>query len=107
FVSCNVMVSSEIHTLSLHDALPILRIQAKYERSLEVLNYLKKQGVNRTKSGIMIGLGETEDEVIETLHDLRKVNLDVVTIGQYLDRKSTRLNSSHVKISYVVFCLKK
>src|SRR5690606_3979194 len=91
FVSCNVMVSSEIHTLSLHDALPILRIQAKYERSLEVLNYLKKQGVNRTKSGIMLGLGETEDEVIETLHDLRKVNLDVVTIGQYLQPSKKHL----------------
>lgn len=68
-----------------------VRIQAKYERSLEVLNYLKKQGVNRTKSGIMLGLGETEDEVIETLHDLRKVNLDVVTIGQYLQPSKKHL----------------
>ncbi len=68
-----------------------VRIQAKYERSLEVLNYLKKSGVNRTKSGIMLGLGETEDEVIETLHDLRKVNLDVVTIGQYLQPSKKHL----------------
>lgn len=61
-----------------------VRIQAKYDRSLEVLQYLKQQGIRRTKSGIMLGLGETEEEVIETLHDLRKHNVDVVTIGQYL-----------------------
>ena len=61
-----------------------VRIQAKYERSLEVLKYLKKQGINRTKSGIMLGLGEKEEEVIQTLKDLRAVDLDVVTIGQYL-----------------------
>ncbi|MGB8704343.1 MAG: lipoyl synthase [Gillisia sp.] len=61
-----------------------VRIQAKYERSLAVLKYLKDQGINRTKSGLMLGLGETEDEVIQTLKDLRKVNLDIVTIGQYL-----------------------
>lgn len=61
-----------------------VRIQAKYDRSLEVLQYLKQQGIRRTKSGIMLGLGETEEEVIETLHDLRKHDVDVVTIGQYL-----------------------
>ena len=61
-----------------------VRVQAKYDRSLNVLKYLKEQGVNRTKSGIMLGLGETEDEVLETMHDLRDSNVDVVTIGQYL-----------------------
>ncbi len=61
-----------------------VRIQAKYEQSLEVLRYLKNQGINRTKSGIMLGLGETEEEVIQVLKDLRSVNLDIVTIGQYL-----------------------
>ncbi|NJW51863.1 lipoyl synthase [Salinimicrobium oceani] len=61
-----------------------VRIQAKYERSLEVLKYLKKEGIRRTKSGIMLGLGEQEEEVIQTLKDLRAVDLDVVTIGQYL-----------------------
>lgn len=61
-----------------------VRIQAKYEQSLQVLDYLKKNGMHRTKSGIMLGLGETEEEVIETLEDLRNVNLDIVTIGQYL-----------------------
>lgn len=61
-----------------------VRIQAKYERSLEVLDYLKKSGVRRTKSGIMLGLGEREDEVVKTMEDLRNVGLDIVTIGQYL-----------------------
>jgi lipoic acid synthetase len=61
-----------------------VRIQAKYDQSLEVLRYLKAQGIHRTKSGIMLGLGETEEEVFESLHDLRKSNVDVVTIGQYL-----------------------
>jgi len=68
-----------------------VRIQAKYERSLEALNYLKKQGINRTKSGIMLGLGEHEDEVITTLADLRKADVDVVTIGQYLQPSKKHL----------------
>ena len=61
-----------------------VRIQARYERSLDVLRYLKSKGVNRTKSGIMLGFGETKDEVIQTIKDLRQANVDVVTIGQYL-----------------------
>lgn len=68
-----------------------VRIQAKYERSLEVLRYLKEQGVNRTKSGIMLGLGETEGEVLQTLEDLRSVGLDIVTIGQYLQPSKKHL----------------
>lgn len=68
-----------------------VRIQAKYERSLEALNYLKKQGINRTKSGIMLGLGEQEEEVITTLADLRKAEVDVVTIGQYLQPSKKHL----------------
>lgn len=68
-----------------------VRIQAKYERSLQVLKYLKEQGINRTKSGIMLGLGEKEDEVIQTLKDLRSVDLDVVTIGQYLQPSKQHL----------------
>ena len=47
-----------------------VRIQAKYDRSLNVLKYLKDNGIKRTKSGIMLGLGEKEDEVYETLKDL-------------------------------------
>ena len=68
-----------------------VRIQAKYEKSLEVLNYLKKQGIKRTKSGIMLGLGEREDEVLQTMQDLRDVNLDIVTIGQYLQPSKKHL----------------
>lgn len=68
-----------------------VRIQAKYERSLGVLKYLKDQGITRTKSGIMLGLGEQEDEVIQTLHDLRSVDLDIVTIGQYLQPSKKHL----------------
>lgn len=68
-----------------------VRIQAKYDRSLGVLKYLKDQGINRTKSGIMLGLGEKEDEVIQTLHDLSAANVDVVTIGQYLQPSKKHL----------------
>ena len=68
-----------------------VRIQAKYERSLGVLKYLKESGIKRTKSGIMLGLGETEEEVIQTLKDLREVNLDIVTIGQYLQPSKKHL----------------
>jgi len=60
-----------------------VRIQAKYDRSLEVLFRLKKGGM-RTKSGIMLGLGETPEEVIESMQDLRSVNVDILTLGQYL-----------------------
>ena len=68
-----------------------VRIQAKYERSMEVLNYLKNAGARRTKSGIMLGLGEAEEEVYETLRDLRANQVDVVTIGQYLQPSKKHL----------------
>jgi len=60
-----------------------VRIQAKYDRSLELLFRLKKGGM-RTKSGVMLGLGETEQEVLETMQDLRAVHVDILTLGQYL-----------------------
>jgi len=60
-----------------------VRIQAKYRRSLDVLRILKEGGM-RTKSGLMLGIGETKEELIETMHHLREVNLDVLTLGQYL-----------------------
>ena len=60
-----------------------VRIQAKYDRSLELLFRLKKGGM-KTKSGVMLGLGELEEEVVETMEDLRNVNVDVLTLGQYL-----------------------
>lgn len=60
-----------------------VRVQAKYDRSLEVLLRAKRAGL-RTKSGVMLGLGETEKEVLETMDDLRSVNVDILTLGQYL-----------------------
>ncbi|MFT4602632.1 MAG: lipoic acid synthetase [Arenicella sp.] len=60
-----------------------VRIQAKYDRSLEVLMRLKKGGM-KTKSGVMLGLGETEQEVYETIDDLSGIGCDVLTLGQYL-----------------------
>ena len=60
-----------------------VRIQAKYDRSLEVLMRLKRGGM-KTKSGIMLGLGETETEVYEAIDDLSNVGCDILTIGQYL-----------------------
>jgi lipoic acid synthetase len=68
-----------------------VRIQAKYDRSLEILRYLKAQGIKRTKSGIMLGLGETEEEVFQTMKDLRAIDLDIVTIGQYLQPSKKHL----------------
>ena len=68
-----------------------VRIQAKYERSLSVLKYLKDNGQRRTKTGLMLGLGETRDEVIKTLQDLKDANVDVLTIGQYLQPSKIHL----------------
>lgn len=67
-----------------------VRIQAKYDRSLAVLKQLKEGGM-RTKSGIMLGLGETEEEVIQTMEDLRSVGVDIMTIGQYLQPTTKHL----------------
>jgi len=61
----------------------LIRPQAKYERSLSVLRMLKAGGM-RTKSGIMLGLGESEPEILETIDDLAAAGVDVLTIGQYL-----------------------
>ena len=60
-----------------------VRIQAKYDRSLELLFRLKKGGMH-TKSGLMLGLGESEQEILETMQDLRNVGVEVLTLGQYL-----------------------
>ncbi len=60
-----------------------VRIQAKYWRSMEVIRILKEGGM-RTKSGIMLGLGEEKEEVLQTMQDLKDNGCDVVTIGQYL-----------------------
>ena len=60
-----------------------VRPQAKYERSLKVLDYCKKKGLI-TKTGLILGLGETTDEVIDVMKDLRKIDVDILTLGQYL-----------------------
>ncbi|MEM9686074.1 MAG: lipoyl synthase [Bacteroidota bacterium] len=68
-----------------------VRIQAKYDRSLGVLRYLKDQGIRRTKSGIMLGLGEEEEEVLQTMRELRDADVDIVTLGQYLQPSKKHL----------------
>jgi lipoyl synthase len=67
-----------------------VRVQAKYDRSLEVLMRAKKAGL-RTKSGVMLGLGEADHEVLETMDDLRSVGCDVLTLGQYLQPTKAHL----------------
>ncbi len=67
-----------------------VRIQAKYHRSLEVIRYLKEKGM-RTKSGIMLGLGEKKDEVVQAMQNLYDNGCDVVTLGQYLQPTSRHL----------------
>lgn len=62
---------------------PEIRIIATYDRSLDVLKYIASKGI-RTKSGIMLGLGETRDEILQTMDDLLAVNCQIMTIGQYL-----------------------
>ncbi|HEY1389937.1 MAG TPA: lipoyl synthase, partial [Ktedonobacterales bacterium] len=62
-----------------------VRPQAVYERSLEVLAWAKEMYPEKpTKTGFMLGLGETHDEIVELLRDIRAHNVDIVTIGQYL-----------------------
>ena len=67
-----------------------VRPQAHYHRSLEVLERAKAKGFV-TKTGIMLGLGETADEVIEVMGDLRAVDCDIFTIGQYLQPTKNHL----------------
>jgi lipoic acid synthetase len=73
----NVETVERLHTM--------VRPQAKYDRSLNLLATVKELDARiYTKSGIMLGLGETRDEVVKTLQDLRAIGVDAVTIGQYL-----------------------
>jgi len=62
---------------------PTVRAQADYQRSLELLNRAKRRGFI-TKTGLMLGIGERTEEVIEVLKDLRSINCDILTLGQYL-----------------------
>ena len=73
----NIETIERLHT--------IVRPQAKYARTMRVLETVKEIDPSiYTKSGIMLGLGETKDEVIKVLQDLRAIGVDAVTIGQYL-----------------------
>ena len=67
-----------------------VRIQAKYRRSMEVLRILKEGGM-RTKTGMMLGLGESKEEIIQSMEDLAAVNVDVLTLGQYLQPTAKHL----------------
>jgi lipoyl synthase len=73
---------------------PIIRPQGKYLRSVELLGRAKQLGMT-TKSGLIVGMGETLDEVRAVLRDLRAVNCDIVTIGQYLQPTRQHLAVAH------------
>lgn len=62
---------------------PLIRSRAKYETSLKVINIISSSGI-RAKSGIMLGLGETRDEILKTMDDLLDAGCEIMTIGQYL-----------------------
>src|SRR5689334_24152963 len=100
-------MSDEIYTLSLHDALPICH----YFGLRKV--YEGWQGLRDPKSGAVVGGSKGADAHYKKLSDKFGYSIPVPEnlinqMGyQYLDRKSTRLNSSHSSISYAVFCLKK
>src|SRR5438309_6945523 len=88
FFFFNATATTEIYTLSLHDALPILRLELKAKRPAEALVYLRRYTV---------AVGDSLGGLIRAADWHLKMG----------DRKSTRLNSSHSSISYAVFCLKK
>ena len=68
----------------------VVRPQAKYERSLDVLRYFKEHGL-ATKTGVMVGIGEKPEEVLEVMKDMRKSNVDILTVGQYLQPSKEHL----------------
>jgi lipoic acid synthetase len=70
---------------------PSVRPQARYERTLDLLRTVRQMDTGiHTKSGIMLGLGETHEEVVRTLRDLREAGVSGVTIGQYLRPSTTQ-----------------
>lgn len=74
-----------------------VRPQAKYRRSLDVLRYAKEKYASVTKTGIMVGLGETEDEVFKLMDDVLDTGCDILTIGQYL-----RPTPNHIEVAEYV-----
>lgn len=69
----------------------VARPQGDYNRSIQVLKYIKENSNIKTKSGLMIGLGETFEQIEETLTDLHNVGCDIVTIGQYIQPSKEHL----------------
>ena len=70
---------------------PSIRPQGKYQRSIELLDRAKQMGMT-TKSGLIVGMGETTDEAREVMRDLRSVECDIMTIGQYLQPTKEHLS---------------
>ncbi|KAL6309979.1 mitochondrial Lipoyl synthase [Sparassis latifolia] len=87
------------HNIETVEALtPFVRDRrAKFRQSLSVLEHAKKEGVRITKTSIMLGVGENEDQVMDALRELRKVDVDVVTFGQYM-----RPTKRHMKVDRYV-----
>lgn len=83
------IISHNLETVS--RLTPKVRSRSRYDRSINVLKYLAAKGV-RTKSGIMLGLGETKDEILQTMDDLRAVDCKILTIGQYLQPTKNHLD---------------
>ncbi|MFT5318977.1 MAG: lipoic acid synthetase, partial [Chlamydiales bacterium] len=71
-----------------------IRHKATYDRTLELLRYVKEHSLGsgmHTKSGIMVGLGETSEQVKQTIRDLKETGCDIITIGQYLQANRHKL----------------
>ena len=84
-IACNTHQNMLNHNVETVPRLyPVARPQADYARSLNVLSYAAKNYDSVVKSGFMVGLGETDDEIYDLMRDLRNVGVQVVTIGQYL-----------------------
>src|SRR5205814_9659505 len=94
---------SERYTLSLHDALPILLRRREFRHAPQFLR-LVDDGTEAGRAEIAVGEGE--DRLLE-IRQIARADLAAARAIKILDRKSTRLNSSHLGISYAVFCLKK
>ncbi len=97
YAAIDKVISSDIKIFNYNletvkELTPRVRHKATYERTLNILKYVKKKAPHLTiKSGIMVGLGETKEQVFASLDDLQKAGCDVVTIGQYLQPNKKKL----------------